>query len=198
MPRDYAKHSPRKRKPSARSNVRTSAIGRIPGWTWLLAGLFLGILLMSLVRFWESPHADLSKAIKEITSTNTNTKTTNKQKPRFDFYTLLRESEVIVPDMEQNPLRANHDLPVVADAVDEALLLQAGSFRDAGDADSLRVRLLLLNMDVRVETAGVGPGDTWHRVLVGPFQSQSTLANARAALLQNGIDSIVLKRKHDS
>ncbi len=194
MPRDYAKNSPRKRKPSARGNVRTSAVGRVPGWAWLLAGVFLGILLMSLVRFWESPHADISNAIKEITNTNT----TNKQKPRFDFYTLLRESEVIVPDMEQNPLRASEDLPVVADVTDESLLLQAGSFRDAGDADSLRVRLLLLNMNVRVESAGVGPGDTWHRVLVGPFQSQSTLANARAALLQNGIDSIVLKRKHDS
>lgn len=192
MPRDYAKHSPRKRKPSARGNTRTPAIGRIPGWAWMLVGLFLGILLMSLVRFWEDPHPDIAKAIKEIT----NTKTASKQKPRFDFYTLLRESEVIVPDMEQNPLRGSHDLPVVDSLVDDMLLLQAGSFKDAGDADSLRVRLLLLNMDVRVETAGVGSGDTWHRVLVGPFQSPSKLANARAALLQNGIDSIVLKRKH--
>ena len=109
-------------------------------------------------------------------------------KPRFDFYTLLKESEVFVPEVEESPQNQ-------APSEQYHYLLQAGSFRRYADADGLRAQLLLLNLDAAVETTGAKPGETWHRVLVGPFISRSKAANARAALLQNGIDNLLLKRK---
>ncbi|HEB27732.1 MAG TPA: hypothetical protein ENI05_08140 [Porticoccus sp.] len=35
----------------------------------------------------------------------------------------------------------------------------------------------------------------WHRVLVGPYSDWSELADARSRLSNNGIDSLLLKRK---
>ena len=48
-----------------------------------------------------------------------------------------------------------------------------------------------------MESAGARPGEVWHRVMVGPFDSQENLARARAALQQNGIDNILVKRKRN-
>src|SRR5690606_16936334 len=77
----------------------------------------------------------------------------------------------------------------------EVYVLQAGSFRNAADADSVRASLLLLNMHANIEKVSTGGSETWHRVLVGPFTNKSELSNARAILTQNGIDSIQLKRR---
>jgi cell division protein FtsN len=38
-------------------------------------------------------------------------------------------------------------------------------------------------------------GSTWHRVQMGPLASRSKLASARNQLIQEGIDSMVIKRK---
>ena len=51
-------------------------------------------------------------------------------------------------------------------------LLQAGSFKIANDAESRRVKLLLLNLNASVELIDLGNGEKWHRVLVGPFEDR--------------------------
>ena len=108
---------------------------------------------------------------------------------QFDFYTLLKKTEIIVPNNQS------------ADADDQepeenfTYLLQAGSFKLAADAEALRVKLLLLNLTAKVETVGLGSGEKWHRVLVGPFTDASSMAYARTKLSENAIDSLLLKRK---
>ena len=77
----------------------------------------------------------------------------------------------------------------------EVFLLQVGSFKSNRDADSLRARLLLLNLSASIEMVTPRPGETWHRVLVGPFTNRAELASARDSLSGNGIDSLLLKRK---
>ncbi|WP_293615369.1 SPOR domain-containing protein [Porticoccus sp.] len=120
-------------------------------------------------------------------------------KPRFDFYTLLRETEVIVPDSsvpqaEDEPPNQSASTPATPTAK-EVFLLQVGSFKSNRDADSLRARLLLLNLSASIEMVTPRPGETWHRVLVGPFTNRAELASARDSLSGNGIDSLLLKRK---
>lgn len=111
-------------------------------------------------------------------------------KPRFDFYTLLRESEVIVPDAQET-----ERLPPRPTEVGYRYLLQAGSFKSDKDAESRRAQLILLNLQTSVEVVNSRPGETWHRVLVGPFDAGDKLAAARAALFGAGIDHLLLKRK---
>lgn len=140
---------------------------------------------MIMIQRWDNPQQDIAQAIEDVVGAQ------DKQplKPSFDFYTLLPKSQVTIPDVEPGPERGSEQQD------DEKFLLQTGSFRNTSDADSLRIRLLLLNMDAHLETATSDSTGTWHRVIVGPFKSQSELTDARTTLLQNGIDNLVLKRK---
>ena len=193
MSRDYAKKTGKKapaKRSSPRKNTRTNARNQAPTqsprWLWLLSGFLLGILLMVLIQLWKTPQQDISQAIDEVIGTSP----AKGQKPQFEFYDQLRDAEIVVPDSPPDALRK----PGGEKGQDEVFILQAGSFKNFKDADSLRVSLLLLNLNAQVEKTHSSKGGTWHRVLVGPFQSSSKLAHARSTLLQNGIDNLVLKR----
>jgi len=128
-------------------------------------------------------------------------------KPRFDFYKLLRESEVIVPatqssDAEEEltiepSVGPGTDAPVTADTATstEEFVLQVGSFRRQSEADNLRARLLLLNLDAFTEQVTIRDNETWHRVMVGPFNNQSRLSSARSTLVSNDYNALVLRRQ---
>ncbi|OUS13859.1 hypothetical protein A9Q89_01585 [Gammaproteobacteria bacterium 53_120_T64] len=191
MSRDYAKKTatkaPAKRpRQNTRGNARNKAPTQSPRWLWLFSGFLLGILSMGLLQLWQTPRQDISHAIDQVTGTTTS----KSQKPQFDFYTQLRDAKFIVPDSPPDKQRKAD----TKKAQNDVFILQAGSFKNAQDADSLRVRLLLLNLNAQIEKTHSSKGGTWHRVLVGPFQSSSKLAHARSTLLQNGIDNLVLKR----
>ncbi|WP_339641791.1 SPOR domain-containing protein [uncultured Porticoccus sp.] len=191
MTRDYA------RKTSRRSsgNVRRKTPSRqsLPGWLWLLAGILVGIVATFLLQGPEpDPALTEQPTVKPVEEESG-------VKPRFDFYTLLRETEVIVPDSsvpqtEEAPPDQSTSTPATP-TVKEVFLLQVGSFKSNRDADSLRARLLLLNLSASIEMVTPRPGETWHRVLVGPFTNRAELASARDSLSGNGIDSLLLKRK---
>lgn len=183
MPRDYAKAAQKparaRHNTSARSSTRTA-----PGWLWLLAGIAIGVLATTLFSTRKLPEGMTPSAI----LTGARDAAQGDQKPRFDFYTLLRDSEVIVPD----PVEMQK--PLAPAAEEYVFLLQTGSFKQLTDADSLRAQLLLLNLTATVEAANTRPGETWYRVLVGPFDSSEKLADARSILAENRIENLLLKR----
>lgn len=193
MSRDYAKKTgkkaPAKRSHSrknGRTNARNKAPTQSPRWLWMFSGFLLGVLSMGLLQLWKTPQQDISQVIDEVIGTSP----ANNQKPQFEFYDQLRDAEIIVPDSPPDALRKSK----AEKGQDEVFILQAGSFKRADDADSLRASLLFLNLNAYVEQTHSSQGGTWHRVLVGPFESSSKLAHARSTLLQNGIDNLVLKR----
>ncbi len=193
MSRDYAKKTDKKAsakrsspRKNARTNTRNKAPAQSPAWLWLFSGFLLGILSMGLIQLWKTPQQDISQVIDEVIGTMP----TKNQKPQFEFYDRLRDAEIIVPDSPPDALRKSG----AQKGQDEVFILQAGSFKSAKDADSLRASLIFLNLTAHVEKAHSSKGGTWHRVLVGPFESSSKLAHARSTLLQNGIDNLVLKR----
>ena len=195
MTRDYAK-KPTSRRTTKRQTKKRPTHQGAPGWLWLLAGLLLGALSMMLIQLSEVTEEDVAKAAIEADSNaQKDAQEDSGAKPRFDFYTLLRDSEVIVPD---TPETSDHSISGNYCNVcsDDVFLLQVGSFKNSHDADSLRARLLLLNLSASIETVSPRRNETWHRVLVGPFSDRSKLADARSRLSGNGIDSLLLKRKH--
>ena len=140
-------------------------------------------------------------------------------RPKYDFYTLLPESEVILPPEAKQPeppsapvtpeeaakideARAQAALngqvppppPTVAKAPVTQFFLQAGSFRKRDDADGLRAQIILLGQNVRVETGKVRE-ETWHRVLVGPFASREQLASAQKTLAAGGFSNLLLQQR---
>lgn len=107
--------------------------------------------------------------------------------PQFDFYTILPEKEVVVPDYEINT-RTREER--VGQAKKANYIMQAGSFKEFKDADGLRAKLALMGIESRVEKAKVG-NVTWHRVKMGPYDRMASVSSIRARLRQNGIDVIV-------
>ncbi|MGM8226079.1 SPOR domain-containing protein [Cellvibrio sp. ARAG 10.3] len=187
MSRDYAKKN---RAPNRR---RAPAKPAVPGWVWLLIGGVLGAFIMFLVYLADvvpPPTKTQQPAPEKPKVTRTQTEE-DVPKPRFDFYKLLQESEVIVPATE--PAQT---VEKIAQPQPDSMeyILQVGSFRNDVDADKLRAQLILLNLDARIEKVTIRNGELWHRVIVGPFQDQSRLASARSTLVANQYNALMLKR----
>ena len=64
--------------------------------------------------------------------------------------------------------------------------VQAGAFREAQDAESLRRQLRRDFPDIRLSSDG-----TWHRVQIGPFTSRKEAERAQQRLERRGIDAFL-------
>lgn len=203
MSQDFAK---KRRSPSAKKTNNTGSSKRKPsprrskktppksssGWIWLLTGFLLGSLgsfLLFLSGIIPAPSAqkDTVAVDKRVTA-----KEPKKEipQPRFDFYELLKESEVVV---EKSPDEYNGGGTRTQKNME--YLLQVGSFRNGKDADSLHAKLAFSGFDSQVEKVKVRNGSIWHRVLVGPYSSKSKLANTRGKLIGQGIETLVIERE---
>lgn len=161
---------------------------RIPGWVWLFTGAILGAFIMFLA-YLSGITEQSTEALSTPDSGNQQSSKTDIPKPRFDFYKLLKENEVVVKTTPSTARPADQDEPK------EEFILQVGSFKKIEDADRLRAELILMNLNAQVETVTVRNGQTWHRVLVGPYYSSSTVSKARSILVSKDINPLLLKRK---
>ena len=116
----------------------------------------------------------------------------DKPKTSFDFYYILPELEVAVPDREL----ASRTQQAKASPQEEKIeyIIQAGAFRKSEQADNLKAKLALQGIIAYIETANVN-SDKWHRVRIGPVKNISQLNQTRKRLKDNGIDSIVVEPK---
>lgn len=184
MAKDFARNT----RPSASRKKRYEP--RVPAWVWLFTGGVLGAFIMFLMRLSEiedpqdKPQQSTKVEQQEI-------KTSEKappEEPRFNFYELLKETTVNVPELTEEERTAS------ARTSEIEYILQVASFQNIKDAEQLRAELVLLNMNATVENATIRNGETWYRVLVGPFVSRSNLAKARSTLASNKLNALVLKR----
>ena len=192
MARDY-KNTWKKKSP---------ARAPVPGWVWLISGLAIGLFVAFLIWLDKRPTVSLGNVETPQTAETAATKkpdknkadpksgvkpeSTTAQKPRFEFYTILPEMEVIVPAKEaKNTARA---------MAPGAYFLQAGSFRNMADADTLKARLALLGMEAKIEPVTV-EDDTWYRVRLGPFKDMAQLNKMLGDLRQNNINALPVRVK---
>lgn len=196
----------------------------VPGWVWLICGLVIGAFIMFLVNL--EPGGEEIKRDKDTPKPATreqpkrNTPTEQPPKPKYDFYTVLPESEVILPPEAKHPEPApskpvtpeeaakidearaiaalNGDVPppppTVAKAPQVQFFLQAGSFRQREEADRVRAQIILLGQDVRVESVRVRD-EPWFRVLVGPYSSREQLNAAQNTLANSGYKNLLLQQR---
>ena len=139
--------------------------------------------------------------------------TTPPPKPKFEFYTLLPEQEVVVSDEElPAPGSAPDAAPAESGAADtevapdatveddargeaEAALtsghyiLQVASFKRMKDADGLKAKLTLLGFRPVVQTVAIDSDEKWHRVRIGPYADRDSLEAARIRLRADGHDN---------
>lgn len=165
----------------------------IPKWVWVttptLAVAFIGfILYLSTIPSGDELDAvkgDAKKALQIGVEKAKEEAAKQVSKPSYEFYKLLEKQTVEVPEVE-----AYHSTP--KDDVNYQYRLQAGSFRNAEDAERLRASLLLEGMNAYREQSTVN-GSTWHRVFVGPFTDRSKMNKAQDLLVERSISPLVLK-----
>ena len=189
-------------KSQARRGGNGKSGGGVPAWIWLLAGVLLGLGLSVFVLMREgsdgtraprpNPAAQAPRET-EAPVAQRPAEPPKETRPKYDFYTVLPEREVRIPDNELAE-RARRESAAPA-AAGERMQLQAGAFGDARDAEAVKARLALLGLVARVE-AGTVNGKAVHRVRLGPYASARELGAAKRQLEENGIrDSIAIKEK---
>lgn len=177
----------------------------LPGWVWLVTGLMIGLFVAFLVHIKDNYPA-LSLGNKEGTaqrSTDTRavrqpdtTPTPPREKTRFDFYTILPEMEIAVPDDEVNNEQAKAINPALQQPGN--YILQTGSFKTLEQADRMKASLALLGLEASIQSVTINKDnntETWHRVRIGPYGNVADLNKARSRLRSNNIDAILLRLK---
>ncbi len=188
-----------------KSSGRKKSAGSTPAWLWALIGLVTGLLIALMLYLGGYTAHDGHKT--EVTPVNppekqeTDARAVRKvpepipipepppAKPRFDFYTILPEMEVPVPEQE---VSGGSQQQVQQPGT---YVLQAGSFRSFEEADRLKASLILLGIQASIQKVTVNNKDTWHRVQIGPYKDLAELNRVRTRLKQNHIETVLLKIK---
>ena len=109
---------------------------------------------------------------------------------KYDFYQMLPNFEVVVPEKEKDVKR---DLPAAAPVERPGVyVLQAGSYRNEADADRVRAQLAMQGIDAKVQRVAVD-ADVWHRVRIGPITKLEELNKLRKQLQAADVDALVIR-----
>jgi len=191
----------RRKKAGTRRGARKTTSSGIPAWFWLLGGILIGLGLavtLTLKGYLPELKQHISSADKKTSPSSEpalaeddNIEVAKPKKPRYDFFTVLPEMEVVVPEQELRN-KAQPTADTISSNTDDIYILQAGSFRSATDAEQLKAQLALLGSMATVQTVNVD-GQIWHRVRIGPFKGARKADEIRRMLADNQIDTLVMK-----
>lgn len=173
-----------------------------PSLLWLLGALLVGAVLAGVVLMRDRIGAslDIPARTPATEPSPQNKSPTAKQptpkKPTYEFYELLPEKEVMIPDAELTATaRAERERPAPPPAAPTAAsryLLQAGAFSDARRAEEIKAKVALAGEFARVEAATIN-GKTVHRVMLGPYANAQTLESAKRKLSTADIPSVAVR-----
>ena len=115
---------------------------------------------------------------------------TAKSPEKYDFYQMLPNFEVVVPEKDKDVKR---DLPTGANIERPGMyVLQAGSYRNEADAERVRAQLAKEGVQAKVQRVAVD-ADVWHRVRVGPISNLAELNKVRKQLQAAELDALVIR-----
>ena len=185
-----------RRRPSA---TRRGSKKGLPKWALIGAGLLAGVVIVLLVQFvidrTGQPDSGLRNLVKRAQQPKPQPrpKVAKKPvkkpaaKPKYDFYTILTESETVIPDsVETRQIKAEKNVSYV---------LQVGSFSAFADADTLKAKLAFSGLVAHIQKIDVKDKGTFHRVRLGPYSDPQTLDETHRKLKKLAIPSLRLKVK---
>lgn len=189
MPADYKSHVNRnKKKP-------------LPGFIWMLGGLSIGLFIAFLIyldkqpateiSFGDAVKTELEKIKQKKSDTPLKVETQHKQEPKFNFYTILPELEVLIPEDEIQPPDSKK-IQKVDD--NKRYILQVGSFRNRRDAEKRKATVALLGLKANINQVSIN-SEKWHRVRIGPVNNRRDLNQNLSLLQQNNINAMAMELK---
>lgn len=190
MARDY-------KNTAAKSKAQQRPLG---SWVSFASGLGIGLVCAVAVYYWRggdfnSPSfVDRDRAPQEEVSVPEGVNFEEQMdralpKREFNFYKILPEVEVKVPDWEI----ANSTKEDQQDFKQGTYVLQVGSFKSYEDADRAKANLALRGILAKIHRVVINGQDVWYRVHVGPFSDLTKIQSMRTKLIESGSDFILLK-----
>lgn len=193
MTRDYKKNIHRK---------KTTKVSPFQSVMPFLTGLVIGLFVAFIVYLKEHQAARPASTPELVIEDKASPPVTSKTEaiveekipePQFDFYQILPNMEVNVSewvaDDEKEPA------PVTSEP--GIYILQVGSFEQYEAADEVKAKLALLGISADIQRVVINGRDIRHRVRIGPYKDTGKLQAAKALLLANKLDFMVLKLKID-
>ncbi|MBI3773087.1 MAG: SPOR domain-containing protein [Gammaproteobacteria bacterium] len=198
--KDY-KGSSSKGKSKSKPRGKGRGGSSTPGWVMLVTGLVIGGLVgvgaYLFIKKDGTPQSDTKTAAEtkpvskaqpaESSKSKAEARKSIPEKPRFEFYTLLPEQEVVIPD---NEIREQQQR--IAEKQSGKYVIQVGSFRHKEDADSLKAKLAFLGVESSIDSVSSNE-ETWHRVRVGPFTDTREMNRIRNRIHANKMNTLVVK-----
>ena len=189
MPTDYKKRVNRKEKKP------------VPGFIWMTGGLSIGLFVAFLVYLDKQPPTDVSftdavkaelEQIKQKKPDRTaEPQTASKQEPKFNFYTILPELEVLIPEEE---IRPPENTKSARPESGKRYILQVGSFRNRQDAERRKATVALLGLEASINQVSID-NEQWHRVRIGPVNNRRELNENLNLLHRNDINAMAMELK---
>ncbi len=195
MPADYKSHGTRPEKKA------------LPGFVWLAIGLVIGLTVALIIYLDRQPASKVNFAeavqqeLDELRQQNNTPEqqqpakqTADTKEPKFSFYTILTELEVLIPDSELQLEDKQDDTGHPDIKTGKQYILQAGSFNSRNDAEKLKASLALLGLEANIQAVRI-QNEQWHRVRVGPYNSRHDVYRSLNQLQQHGINAMALEIK---
>jgi len=189
-----------------------------PGWALFLAGVVVGGIVMALayrsmpsLRRADQPQPNPNAVAQPGSSPGIAASSAASSASQFDFYKVLPEKEVVIPNAELSAMakaeqqkaaanNASTSTPAVASAdtgttsSQGAYVLQVGAYPDSGAADAKKAELALQGFTAHVQTISLD-GKTWNRVRLGPFATATELQAMQKKLQAAGFQAMPMKEK---
>lgn len=135
------------------------------------------------------PESALDRNSEQPPATAEKPATTPAKEPRFTFYTLLPDMEVVVPGKTNGTEADRQPQAVIEPGV---YVLQAGSFSTHADADRRRAELALQGIESHIQRVQVNERN-YHRVYIGPTDDLDELNLLRSRLRAAKIDVLRIR-----
>ena len=196
MPADYKSRATHKQNNS------------LPGYIWLLSGLVIGLFVAFIVyldkqpentqNFGSAVQIELDKLKQQAKTVKSNqvAPAPAKKEQKFNFYTILPELEVFIPENETRPpeSKAEARRDTSPSTAKKQYVLQVGSFQNLNDAKKLKANLAFLGIEANIQHVTVNK-QNWHRVRTGPYRNKQTLYKNQNMLKQNNMHAISMELK---
>ncbi len=187
---------------ATRGNRRVDAVRHeagLPGWALLACGLALGAIGVAGYDFVREKLAT-SPAVSADTPAREDAQkpAANRPKPvastappekRFEFYEMLPNFEVVIPEVDREVRADKTATPVTTPGV---YVLQAGSYANLAEAAKVQERLTALGIRSQLQKIAVDDRQ-FHRVRVGPIETLEELNRTRQRLRGAGVDALLIR-----
>jgi cell division protein FtsN len=183
-----------KTRRSAPRRTRPAKKQPMPGWVWMLFGLAIGLSVAGTIYIQDRQLRTNATAPKSPIPATVKSKSQQpapkaKPEPRFKFYEMLPNFEVVIPEEEEFARPDVQQRPIDSPGI---YVLQAGSFSNYADADRVKAQLALLGIVSRIQKISI-EDKVYHRVRIGPVEELERLNGLRQQLRQARVEAMVIR-----